>query len=247
MEVLRGARGSTLRAAVLTLGTWRDDPLGLPVLALRKLASAVNGAEIPDNASFEFFRDRLGWLARLPVFACLLGPGVAGLLLARQRGLLRKGEGILVAGAALVPLGACLLVSTTTRYRSGAAAPLALGTALFCALLVEAVREGRLRRLFPHVALAVILSAQTLLPSPVRGYARRWSDTIVAATLAEARVSPEAGAAEIKRYLTECGDDPDRQRGLVAMQHWLAGERAFTRVEPAAIAPPGRRFSAVKR
>ncbi len=247
MEVLRGARGSTLGAAVLTLGTWRDDPLGLPVLALRKLASAVNGAEIPDNASFDFFRDRLPWLARLPVFACLLGPGVGGLLLARQRGLLRKGEGILVAGAGLVPLGACLLVSTTTRYRSGAAAPLALGTALLCALLVEAVRQRRLRRLVPHVALSAILSAQTLLPSPVRAYTRRWSDTIVAATLTEARISPEAGAAEVRRYLVERGDDPDRQHGLAAMQHWLAGERAFTRVEPAGVAPPERRYSAVKR
>lgn len=247
MEVLRGARGSTLRAAVLTLGTWRDDPLGLPALALRKLASAVNGAEVPDNASFEFFRDRLPWLARLPVFACLLGPGVAGLLLARQRGLLRKGEGILVAGAGLVPLGACLLVSTTTRYRGGAAAPLALGTALLGALLVEAVRQRRLRMLVPHLALSVILSAQTFLPSPVRAYPHRWADTIVAATLAEARISPEAGAAEIRRYLVERGDDPARQHGLVAMHRWLAGERAFTRVEPAGVAPPERRYSAVRR
>ena len=29
MEVLREARGSTLRAAILTVQTWRDDPLGL--------------------------------------------------------------------------------------------------------------------------------------------------------------------------------------------------------------------------
>jgi hypothetical protein len=35
----------------------------------------------------------------------------------------------------------------------------------------------------------------------VRARPNRWSDTVVAATLAEARISPEAGAAEIRRYL----------------------------------------------
>ena len=173
----------------------------------------------------------------------LIGPGVAGLVLAARRGLFRKWEGLLVAGAGLVPLGACLLVSTTTRYRSGAAAPLALGTALLGALVVEAIRERRVRPLLPYLVAAAVLSAQTFLPSPVRAWPHRWSDTVVAATLAEARVSPEAGAAEIRRYLEEAKGAPDRERGLNSMQHWLAGERAFTRVEPAAIAPPERRYS----
>ena len=247
MDVLREARGSTLRAAVLTLETWRVEPLGLPVLVGRKLASAVNGAEIPDNASFGFFRDRLPWLSRLPLFACVFGPGVAGLLFAMRLGLLRKGEAFLLAGAGLVPLAACLLVSTTTRYRSGAVAPLALGTALLGALAVEAIRARGLRPLLPYLATAAILSAQTLLPSPVRARPNRWSDTVVAATLAEARTSPEAGAAEIRCYIEEEGDDPDRKRGLVAMQYWLAGERAFSRVEPQGIAPPERRYRASPR
>lgn len=247
MEVLRGARSSTFRAAVLTLGTWRDEPLGLPLLVGRKAASAVNGAEIPDNASFGFFRDRLPWLSRLPLFACIFGPGVAGLFLAARHGLFRKGELLLVAGAGLVPLAACILVSTTTRYRSGAAAPLALGTALLGALAIEALRARGLRPLIPYLAAAAVLTAQTLLPSPVRARPNRWSDTIVAATLAEARISPEAGAAEIRRYLEEQRDDPDRKRGLVAMQHWLVGERAFSRVEPAGIAPPERRYRGARR
>ena len=247
MDVLRKAHGSTLQAAVRTLETWRGDPLGYPALVCRKLASAVNGAEIPDNASFGFYRDRLRWLSRLPLFVCVFGPGVAGLALAARRGLFRKGEGLLVAGAGLVPLAACVLVSTTTRYRSGAAAPLALGTALLGALAFEAIRARQVRPLLPYLATAAILSAQTLLPSPVRARPNRWSDAIVAATLAEARTSPEAGAAEIRRYLEEQGDDPDRKRGLVAMQHWLAGERAFSRVEPQGIAPPKRRYQASRR
>jgi hypothetical protein len=247
MDVLRKARGSTLRAAVWTLETWRDDPLGLPALVVRKLASAVNGAEIPDNASFGFFRDRLPWLSRLPLFACVFGPGVAGLLLAKRSGLLRKGEGFLLAGAGLVPLAACVLVSTTTRYRGGAAAPLALGTALLGALAFEAIRARDVRSLLPYLATAAILSAQTLLPSLVRARPNRWSDTIVAATLAESKISPEAGAAEIQRYLEGEAGDPDRERGVLVMQYWLAGERAFARVEPEGIAPPERRYRKPQR
>lgn len=247
MEVLREARGSTFCAGVRTLATWREEPAGFAFLLGRKLASAFNGAEVPDNASFAFFRDRLPWLARMPVFVCLLGTGVAGLLLAARRGLFRKGEGLLVAVAALVPLGACLMVSTTTRYRAGAAGPLALGTALFASLALEALRERRARPMLPWAAFAAALTAQALLPSPVPAWPWRWADTVVAATLAEARVSPEAGAAEVRRYLEENGGDPDRANGLTSMNHWLAGRRDFTRVDPEAIAPLERRFSALRR
>ena len=247
MDVLRRADGSTLRAGLLTLGTWRDDPAGFVGLLGRKLASAFNGAEVPDNASFFFFRDRLPWLARMPLFTWVIGAGAAGLLLSGRRRLFREGEGLLVAVAALVPLGACLMVSTTTRYRAGVSAPLALGAALFALLAFEALRERRPLRLLPWVGLAAALTAVALLPSPVRAWPWRWADTLVAATLAEARVSPEAGAEEVRRYLEENGADPGRARGLVAMNLWLAGLRDFTRVEPAAIAPPGRRFSAARR
>ena len=166
MKVLREARGSTLAAAIRTAETWREKPLGLVELVARKLASAFNRAEIADNASFVFFRDRLPVLSRLPLFVVLLGPGLAGLVLAQRRGLFRRGEGFLVAGAGLVPLGACVLVSTTTRYRSGAAAPLALGTALLGALVFEALRQRRGRDAAAPLAAAALLSA--LLLPPVR-------------------------------------------------------------------------------
>lgn len=247
MDVLKDARGSTLRAGLLTLGTWRDDPTGFVHLLGRKLGSAFNGAEVADNASFFFFRDRLPWLARMPLFSWVIGAGAAGLLLAGRRRLFREGEGLLVGLAALVPLGACLMVSTTTRYRSGASAPLALGTALFALLAAEALRERRPLRLLPWFGLAAALTVVALRPSPVRAWPWRWADTMVAATLAEARISPEAGAAEVRRYLAENSGDPDRARGLIAMNHWLAGRREHTRVEPSGIAPPSRRFSAAVR
>jgi hypothetical protein len=247
LEILREARGSTLRAATLSLATWRDDPAGLVALVGRKLASAFNGAEIPDNASFPFFRERLWWLGVLPVFACLLGTGVAGLVLAARRRIYRPGEAVLVMVAALVPLAACLLVSTTTRYRTAAVAPLALGTGLLLALSAEALRERRVGEVIIPFLGAGILSLQTLLPSPVPCPKSRWSDSLVAATLAEARLSPEAGAAEIRRYLEEGRDDPQRAAGMVAMNRWLAGNRAIASVAAPGVAPVERRFTAVRR
>lgn len=247
MKVLREARGSTLAAAARTAETWRENPLGLVELVARKFASAFNRMEIADNASFEFFRDRLPVLSRLPLFAVLLGPGLAGLVLAQKRGLFRQGEGFLVAGAGLVPLGACVLVSTTTRYRSGAAAPLALGTALLAALVFEALRRRQVRDTVAPLAAAAFLSALCFLPSPVPARRVRWADAIIAATLAESRVSPEAGAAEIRRYLEEAEDDSDRDKGRRAMKRWLTGERSETLVEPEGIAPPERRYRHLPR
>jgi hypothetical protein len=248
MDVLREAKGSTLRAAILTLGTWRDDPSGLAILMGRKLASAFNAAEIPDNASFFFFRERLQWLAPLPLFPWLLGPGVAGLAAASRRGLFRKGEAVLAATAALVPLGACLLVSTTTRYRVGAAAPLALGVALLAGIAFGKVRERTAApSALPWLGLAAVLTAQAFLPSPVRSWPFRWVDTVVTATLTEARFSPEQGAEEIRQWLDRSRTAPDRRVGLASMRRWLMGEREFTRIDPAAIAPPERRYTAVRR
>lgn len=242
MQVLKEARGSTLRAGVETVKTWRGDVAGLAGLLARKAASSFNGMEIADNASFYYFRGRLRSLALLPVFACLLGPGLVGLLLAARSGLFRKGEGLLVGFAFLVPLSACVLVSTTTRYRSGAAAPLALGTALLGGLVFEAFRQKRWRGAVFPLAAAALLSAATLLPSPVPARRVRWADAIVGATLAESRVSPSGGAAEIRRYLADAGEDTDRLRGLRAARRWQSGERDWTLVEPAGIAPPGRRY-----
>jgi len=241
-EVLREARGSTLAASVGTLRTWRGEPLGLPALLARKLASAFQRAEIADNASFEFFRARLPVLARLPLFTLLLGPGAVGLVLSARRSLFRRGEGLLVAAAVLVPLGACVLVSTTTRYRCGAAAPLALGTALLAALVLEAVRERRLSGAVVPIGAAALVTAAALLPPAVPVRHVRWADTIVAATLAEARVSPEAGASEVRRYLADPGDDMDAANGRRAMARWLAGRRDWTLVEPAGVAPAGSRY-----
>ena len=247
MKVLREAQGSTLAAAVRTAETWRKKPLGLVELVARKFASAFNRREIADNASFFFFRDRLPVLSRLPLFVVLLGPGMAGLVLAQKRGLFRPGEGFLVAGAGLVPLGACVLVSTTTRYRSGAAAPLALGTALLAALVFEALRQRQARDTAAPLAAAALLSALCFLPSPVPARRVRWADAIIAATLAESRVSPEAGAAEVRRYLEEAEDDTDREKGRRAMNRWLSGQRSETLIEPEGIAPPERRYTRLVR
>ena len=168
MKVLREARGSTLRAATLSLGTWKDDPAGLLVLLGRKLASAFNGAEIPDNASFTFFRKRLWWLGVLPVFACLLGTGVAGLVLCRPAPSLSPRRGCPRRGGRARPAGGMSsrlhddAVSKTLPWRLSGSC-----TGLLLARSAEAFRERRVAEAIVPCFGAGLLTLQTLLPSPV--------------------------------------------------------------------------------
>jgi len=159
------------------------------------------------------------------------------------RGVLQKDEGWLMAVALATPLAACLLVQTTSRYRIGGAPPLAVGAGL---LVFLCLGEGKARRTWTVVSWtlgAVLLSVlSAFLPSPIPTPRVRWADAIVAATLAEAREGPEAGAAEIRRYLEEGRNDPQREAGERGALVWLSGERAFTRVAPPGVAPPERRY-----
>ncbi len=79
----RGGGGSTLRttqgSSSRATGT---QPLELPKLFLKKLATFFNAFEVPDNANFYFFRDRMRILRVLPVFSCILGVGLVGLFAA---------------------------------------------------------------------------------------------------------------------------------------------------------------------
>jgi len=244
-EILAGARGSTLRAARLVLESYEDAPLDLPKLFLRKFATSFNAFEVPDNANFYFFRDRLGILRGLPVFSCLLGSGLVGLFAALTRGVLRREEFALALVAILTPLAACLLVQTTSRYRAAMAGPLALGCGLFLLFTFEAVRHRRLLEAGLLALAAGALSLVPLLPSLIPAGRHRFSDALVYATLVEAKVSPEAAAAEIERYLAEGGDDRDRDTGVASVRNWLAsGERSNTGLAPEGIAPPERRFRA---
>jgi hypothetical protein len=242
-EILAEARGSTLRTARLVLESYKDAPLDLPKLFLKKFATFFNVYEVPDNASFYFFRDRLRILRWLPVFPCLLGAGLVGLCAALMRGVLRKEEGFLAAFAILTPLAACLLVQTTSRYRAAMAGPLALGAGVFLLFTLEAIRRRRLRDASLLVLAAGALSLVPLLPSVIPAGRHRFSDALVYATLVEAKVSPEAGAAEIERYLAEGGDDRDRDAGVASARNWLvSGDRSNTGLAPEGVAPPERRF-----
>ena len=118
-EILAKAGGSTLRTARLVLEGYRDAPLEFPKLLLKKFATFWNAFEVPDNANFYFFRDRIRLLRVLPVFSCLLGAGLVGLFAALARGVLRREEGLLALVAILTPLAACLLVQTTSGPKYG--------------------------------------------------------------------------------------------------------------------------------
>ncbi len=241
-EMLEKARGSTLRTARLVLESYRGAPLELPKLFLKKLATFFNAFEIPDNASFYFFRDRLTILRILPVFSCLLGIGGVGLCAALSRRVLRKEEGLLALVAILVPLAACLLVQTTSRYRAAMAGPLALGAGFFLLFIFKEMQDRRFRAAGLLVVTAGALSLVPLLPSTIPAGRHRFADALVYATLVEAKVSPEAGAAEIERYLAEGGDDHDRDAGVASARYWLdSGDRSNTGIAPEGVAPPERR------
>jgi hypothetical protein len=242
-EILAEARGSTLRTARLVLESYKDAPLDLPKLFLKKFATFWNAFEVPDNANFYFFRDRLPILSALPVFSCVLGVGLVGLFAALARGVLRKGEFALALVAVLTPLAACLLVQTTSRYRAALAGPLALGAGLFFLFIIEEIRRRRLRTAILLALPAGLLSLVPLLPSTIPAGRHRFSDTLVYATLVEAKVSPAAGAAEIGRYLAEGMDDRDRDLGVSAARAWLvSGDRSNIGLAAEGVAPPERRW-----
>lgn len=242
-EILAEARGSTLRTARLVLESYRGAPLELPTLLLKKFATFWNAFEVPDNANFYFFRDRIRLLRLLPVFSCLLGVGLAGLFAARSRGVLRREEELLALVAILIPLAACLLVQTTSRYRSAMAGPLALGAGLFFLLTIEEIRRRRMRKASLLALAAGVLSLIPLLPSTIPAGRHRFADALVYATLVEANVSPAAGAAEIDRYLAEGMDDRDRDSGVSAARAWLeSGDRSNIGLTPEGVAPPAQRY-----
>jgi hypothetical protein len=244
-EILEKAGGSTTKTASLVLEGYGDAPRELARLWAKKAATFFLAYEIPDNSNWYYFRDRIGILRALPVFPCLVGVGIVGLCAALARGVLRKEEWWLGAVAIVTPVGACLLVQTTARYRIGAISPLAVGAGLFIFLLFEEWRARRRARVFGLSLAALLVSVlSAFLPSPIPTPRHRWADAIVAATLSEARSGPEAGASEIRRYLEEGEDDPGRAAGERSAWVWLLGERSFTRVAPEGIAPPSRRYVA---
>jgi hypothetical protein len=240
--ILDAAGGSTWKTACLVLEGYADAPLQLPALWAKKLVTFCLGYEVPDNSNWYFFRDRLFVLRLLPVFPCIVGLGIVGLLAAQARGLFRRSESWLLAAAIATPLAACLLVQTTARYRVGVVPPLALGAGLLAVLSLEGWRARRRARvLVQSLAVLVVSALSALLPSPIPTPRHRWADAVVAATLAEAREGTSAGAAEIRRYLAEGSDDPGRVAGERAARAWLSGDRAFTRVAPEGVAPPAGR------
>lgn len=241
-RLLDEAKGSTLKAALLVAKGYRGHGAEWVALEARKLLAFFNGYEIPDNASFYFFRDRLPALLALPLLFALLGPGLVGLVAAGRTKLLTRAEAALAWVAFLTPLASCLVAQPISRYRLAAAGPLALGAGLGLGLLVEGWRGARRGSAVAGVLAALLLSGASILPPLIPAPRHRVADTLVAATLSEARGSPEAGAGEILRYVKEGGDDTRFSDGLWQARRWWAGERAMARLAPGGVAPPERRF-----
>lgn len=241
-RIVEASRGSSLRAIGLTLAEYRGAPLELPALQAKKLATFLHRYEVPDNNSFDFFRERFAALRPLPVFPCLFGVGLAGLFAARS--LLSRGEKALLLVAALTPLAAVLMVQCTSRYRLPLAAPLAIGAGLGIALAIDAARRRAAGPLAAGLAGAALLTGVTLLPPVIPTPAHRYADALTAATLLESAGDLEGAEAEIRHYMQEGTDDPGREVGLLAAGIWLEGERGLVTMSPSAIAPADRRVRA---
>jgi hypothetical protein len=157
--ILEAAKGSTWKAAVLSVQSHREHPGAFFVLTGKKVATFFHGFEVPGNANFCLFQRRLFPLRFLPVYACVLGPGLVGLFLAVRQRLLTQPETLTVLAGLLVPFVSSVLPAITSRYRLGIAAPLAFGTGLLVAYLLSDVPARR-----KAVAAALVVSAVTLLP-----------------------------------------------------------------------------------
>ncbi len=184
--ILEAAKGSTWKAAVLSVQSHREHPGAFFVLTGKKVATFFHGFEVPDNANFYLFQRRLFPLRFLPVYACLLGPGLVGLFLAVRQRLLTQPETLTVLAGLLVPFVSSVLPAITSRYRLGIAAPLAFGAGLLVAYLLSDGVPAR-RKVCACVA-ALIVSAVTLLPPVIPASRFRAADEAVFEMLKSGRI-----------------------------------------------------------
>ncbi|MCG3193599.1 MAG: hypothetical protein DIJKHBIC_02853 [Thermoanaerobaculia bacterium] len=240
--ILNESEGSTAKTVRLIAASWKDDPWGYFDLELRKLITFFHVHEIPDNASYYFFADRLSILSWLPVFACVVGVGLAGLAGAVRGRVLRRWEFLVLLSGVVFPLASCLLVSTTSRYRTSIIGVLAAGIGFGLPLGVRALREGRRLSVLASLLLAASFTLVAVLPPVVPTSRHRFSDAMVAATLAEALESPEAGYREVERYVREGEDDRYRGSGLATARAWILGQRWEEVMAAPGVAPADRRY-----
>lgn len=238
---LAASGGSVVPTARVVLASYRGHLVELPILYAKKLATFFHGYEVPDNASFAFFRDRLPLLRALPSFAWLLGPGLVGLVVALRSGSLRRAEWILAWVAFLTPLAACLAVQTTSRYRVAAIGPLALGAGLLAGWLATHLRD---RRAAAALVSAAAVSGLTLLPAVIPTPRYRFSDALVYAMLLEHEGQPGAAAEAVTRWVREGVDDPAREGALPVARAWWSGFRPRNVLPPSMVVPPEKRFAA---
>lgn len=143
------------------LDAWRQEPLSLLRVTLRKIALFVSPVEVPNHLDLWLVREQSGTLAHLPVRAWLLIPaGVAGLFLLRGKRPASALLWFLVLGAAsVVPF------FVTARYRLFAMPLLAVGAGVF----LDAIRvrtAGAMPLVRAGAAGSAVLLAGILAAAP---------------------------------------------------------------------------------
>ena len=165
-QLLVQSAGQPLALAAATLRAHPD----LPALEFAKLGALLHNFELPNNASFAFYRQHAPILRLLPVdFSWLLPLGLVGAVQALR--LRRARSLVLLAAVQVLPM---LLLQPLSRYRLGLLAALIPLAALGLGALPQGAR--RLAWLMPVAALMAFL----LRPLPARVPPTRAVDHAVA-------------------------------------------------------------------
>lgn len=195
-EILEASGYRLLPTMAGTIAAWEGRLGALLGLQWQKLAGILSSYEVPDNPSFyyaELFSPVLRYGLRL---SCVVGLGLAGLILSvRQRG-----WGLLHLYLASLP-ALFILAHVVSRYRQPLLVPIFV---LAGAALVQAFHSARTRKW--GVAAAILAGSAAIsfaLPSgPPSGYRYyRPAEFLAAAGYLEGRGDAKAAGQEIRRAI----------------------------------------------
>lgn len=214
--ILNASEYRTLPTIAETLKAWRGDAGGMLHLMWRKLSGVFNSFEVPDNPSFDYAALASPVLRYGLRFSCVVGLGLAGMLLAARR---PARFGLIYLHAASV-LSLFLVASVVSRYRQ----PLLISLFLFAGYaLSESFRAMGRRR--PLRALAVLAGAAGIsfaMPAhPPPGYrVHRPAEFMAAAAWHEAQGRPKAAGRQLERAIEFSWEEagPSGERVMLGME-----------------------------
>lgn len=207
--ILNASEYETLPTILETLKRWRGDVGGMLHLAWGKLSSAFNSFEVPDNPSFDYAALHSPVLRYGLRFSCVVGLGLAGMLLAARS---PARFGLVYLHAASV-LSLFLVAPVVSRYRQ----PLLIALFVFAGFaLAESFGSMRKRPIRALTALAAGVVLSFAMPGhPPPGYrTHRPAEFMAAAAWQESQGNPRAAGEELEKAIefswNEAGSSDER-------------------------------------